>query len=589
MTSQYLPLSLTLHAPVIITAPSGDPNTAESLAYVPGAALRGAVARAIGQQPDQGQGSDDLNDLVLNGGVRYLNAYLLVNGRRSLPPPISWRVPKAAADGNDVTVEDVAAYQGAPGKDHDRSGQWPGEEIAGRFSDYVTLDSPDRRYASPRRMARTHHQRDPQRGRPWRNPETGESVGALYDYEALDAGQRFGGVIAVDSDRVDIQRTMRRLQELLASPVLLGRSRRAGYGGEATVQWGERRDREPDGPPFPAEGRDIASGEQFRALLVSDYLGRDAVTGQPDPWALGAELQGRLGGSEVVTVQRRRQETHTVGGYNRTWGMPLPERAAAAAGSVLLLRAEQAIAAATLRAVEDEGLGERRNDGFGRCWFREPPASTVRLKRARRTGHDKPDSELPAALKALEQRLAWDRVQQRVTARAGELTASATPPSSSLLGRLRVPLRADAETALEQLHQWLDEHSEERLAGPARKALQHSRLSDTNNKQSLLEWLKHAADVTAEDDWLAQQLKLDAIAQRSAIDPPEPLRARLDEPPQHTGQAGEGGEARSRLRAWLAEPPQDTRARALLIDAVLALLQRTARATTTEGQERGTT
>jgi len=107
MTSHYLylPYRLALEAPAVLTAAGGDPNSAESLDHVPGGALRGAAARALGASPDPGA----LRELVLGEEVRYLNAYPVVEAQRALPVPVSLRPPKDEADGELVGCWDLAA------------------------------------------------------------------------------------------------------------------------------------------------------------------------------------------------------------------------------------------------------------------------------------------------------------------------------------------------------------------------------------------------------------------------------------------------------------------------------------------------
>jgi hypothetical protein len=47
MRSYYLPFTLTLRSPAALTALGGDPNS-RTLPYIPGSALRGALARTLG-------------------------------------------------------------------------------------------------------------------------------------------------------------------------------------------------------------------------------------------------------------------------------------------------------------------------------------------------------------------------------------------------------------------------------------------------------------------------------------------------------------------------------------------------------------
>jgi CRISPR-associated protein Csx10 len=55
-----------------------------------------------------------------------------------------------------------------------------------------------------------------------------------------------------------------------------------------------------------------------------------------------------------------------IGGFNRKWGLPLPQTPVARAGSVYTFQAEGDIPAAKLTALLAEGIGERRVEGFGR-------------------------------------------------------------------------------------------------------------------------------------------------------------------------------------------------------------------------------
>ena len=55
-----------------------------------------------------------------------------------------------------------------------------------------------------------------------------------------------------------------------------------------------------------------------------------------------------------------------VGGFNRKWGLPLPQTPALKRGSVLKLEITNEVSEKTLWKLIDNGLGERRNEGFGR-------------------------------------------------------------------------------------------------------------------------------------------------------------------------------------------------------------------------------
>jgi CRISPR-associated protein Csx10 len=68
------------------------------------------------------------------------------------------------------------------------------------------------------------------------------------------------------------------------------------------------------------------------------------------------------------------------GGFNRTWGLPLPQTLALAAGSVLRFQVTEPLDITRIEQLEAYGLGERRSEGFGRVavnWQPALPSFTV--------------------------------------------------------------------------------------------------------------------------------------------------------------------------------------------------------------------
>ncbi|MCL4218993.1 MAG: hypothetical protein KJ052_18585, partial [Candidatus Hydrogenedentes bacterium] len=100
---RYIPYVLTLKSPAIISELSGDPNSASTMSYIPGASIRGAVAAALGEK-------DPLfRDLILGGAVAYLNAYPLRGVSRTLPTPVSWRHDRTISRTEERGAFDFAA------------------------------------------------------------------------------------------------------------------------------------------------------------------------------------------------------------------------------------------------------------------------------------------------------------------------------------------------------------------------------------------------------------------------------------------------------------------------------------------------
>jgi CRISPR-associated protein Csx10 len=112
-----------------------------------------------------------------------------------------------------------------------------------------------------------------------------------------------------------------------------------------------------------AEGGQVSLPEKstrFTLTLLSPVLVRD-TNGQ-----FSADITTALA-SHVGEIEKIESiyKPQIVGGFNRTWGLPLPQVVAIAAGSVFTITIKNPIAAEKLRSLEANGLGERRAEGFG--------------------------------------------------------------------------------------------------------------------------------------------------------------------------------------------------------------------------------
>jgi hypothetical protein len=124
MIARYYPYTLTLDTPVVLTLPGGDPNSAGSMSFIPGSAVRGAAARAL-----TAADAKEFHRLILSGDVSYLNAYVLVGTRRCLPTPVSFRREKYPP----FQYHDLAGYE---------ENNWPRKQLV-----RVPLRRPGRRSA----------------------------------------------------------------------------------------------------------------------------------------------------------------------------------------------------------------------------------------------------------------------------------------------------------------------------------------------------------------------------------------------------------------------------------------------------------
>lgn len=257
--------------------------------------------------------------------------------------------------------------------------------------------------------------------------------------------------------------------------------------------------------------RDISTDETFRFLLTSSCIVRNQNTGQIDPAALVELIESRLGNR--ATLVRKRWSFEPIGGFNRKWRLEVPQVLAVSAGSVFVLKAINNIPFDDLLQIEHEGLGERKEEGYGRLLFLDKPLSYLSLSKSEQavrveTGNGKP----PQLVSDIEARIVWAQTMRKIEEKAAEFARSVKhPPSNSLIGRLRTPLRAKDEGALQTLTAWLrSENEAQRLKRPAMEQLERCRINGSTN---LREWILHA---TAREKVL-QWLNADFLAQRCLV------------------------------------------------------------------------
>ena len=395
-----------LEAVLVSQAESGEENSAVGLPFIPGSAIRGAlVARYLEQHPSTDLTADaQTRRWFLDGTVCYLNAYPRYGAEkaRMLPTPRSWFTDKDRAGDEDGNLSDLAVKPGQakqidqpkpprdagfcsltyPEPDYDENE----EEIS-----FAPPPPPRAVCYSPPRQINVHialvetNRRD--------------ESNKVYRYDALAAGQNLAGVIVAPDD-VDLSD----LHTLLSdeSELFIGAAHTAGYGrvrlevDDVVTGWQE----------YPADGPPD-SGE-IVVTLLSDTLvrGRD---GQ-----INGDLDGALAdllGLASLQAKHRYQSMSLVGGFNRKWGLPLPQTWALSAGSVYVYKAG-AFDPDELRRKTALGLGERRAEGFGRIAVNWHTSPTVQRQPPAPVSHLRP--KLSAESQALAQEMAQRQLRQRL-------------------------------------------------------------------------------------------------------------------------------------------------------------------------------
>lgn len=467
-------LTLETQQPILATSFQGDPNSDVSYSYIPGSMIRGAM---IGRYMKQyGLSELDLTNnevkrLFFNANsTRYLNAYLLSQEKkRTLPVLLSWFKDKDAefTDNSPVTVYDFSIHKGEELETPKSVVEYFWTEKGGMINLY-----------KEKRRINIHNFRDRKKGR------STDSQGEIFRYEALDAGQTFQSVILCEDEDVTT------IQNLLAeSNIWLGGSQSAGYGQIKILEkapidnWHEIEN--------PAQDRE--NDEFLSITLLSDTLLRNEH-GQPvaNPNLIKKEVE------EVLNITLPEPKiggifagSTLIGGFNRKWGLPLPQVPALTAGSVIVFEIEDIeITSKQIQQLEAQGIGERREDGFGRVavnWLQDEHFN-VKLSAPQTQSSEPPLTNEASRLLAeqMAQRLLEQKLEQELQKKVAYLTLQ-EGISNSQLSRLQSVARqalsnGDCNLVLSLLND---------LPSNARNQFERTKIGNKSFKEQLEEWLRN--------------------------------------------------------------------------------------------------
>jgi CRISPR-associated protein Csx10 len=384
-TDRTAPLRIRLIArtdePVVVAERAESGNQLASLGYIPGPALLGALAvRAASlcglEWADHSPSYRDFVEVFRRGGIRFSPLYPAKRIINDLYPCIPW-------------PRDLLTCQVFPGFAHERDAHgasgwaaaaeppWHCEQCAAQdrrdvplkaLGGFVRMVPDDARLHPPELREEMHVRIDPRTHR--------ASRGDLFGYTALEVGQFLIGemVCAGEHDWELLCELCELPGERQTFEVRVGRASRRGYG--RLTLWLEKL---PAERPTCWQGADLAERVRDPGAPLTLTLLTDAVL--TDPWGrfrqrLDEEgwLSGLLG--TAVRVRSSYSMARPVDGFNTHLGLPRWRDVALQAGSsVGFVAAGPADAGALLdrlRQLERDGIGLRRQEGFGQVVFNHP-------------------------------------------------------------------------------------------------------------------------------------------------------------------------------------------------------------------------
>lgn len=459
---------LHLLEPTLVTALDGDPNSAVAFDYIPGSVIRGAVIGLFlrrGQMDELDATDDATRRVFFSDSTRYLNAYPLVKDKRSLPVPKSWSVEKG---------------QKTPITDSARTNETLKKGVGG-FA--VVTEKQEVVKASIQRFIAVHTQRDRQKGRATKDS------GALYRYDSLAAGQMFAGTIICENDD-DADWLHRFINDDVE--IQIGGARSAGYGRvrfehvAASDSWIEA-------------VSNFEPGQLLVVTLLSDTILRNGEGEyETNLETLREALARRLDIAPETfgTADQSYLETTFIGGFNRKWGLPLPQTAALKMGSTIVFT-NHSLNRDQVDQLIRWGIGERRAEGFGRVGvniYTKDQYALAEIDKDKTSG----DVQAITLYKLLSPKLARRKLRQlldeQIIEKANVITVR-NPPHSSQINALRQVVQNALRTdpiGLEKLDEAI-QHINER--GATRRQFDRARVGDVK----LTKWVSNTSK--ADDEW----------------------------------------------------------------------------------------
>lgn len=322
-----IPYTLVTEEPVIIS--NNSDNTSETC--IPGRVLLGAMA---GRFLDSGMtaDSDEFRNLFLDGSTIFSNAYLMIQGMRSVPVPFF--VQRLKKSKKLVNVEKQKTYTAGDTNEYNPANGNQPKKLTGK---YMTLNKEDAFGIDEVQTRIVYHHRHQH-----------DIEALLYSQLVIEEGQKFIGYILTPEKYADVIRT------LLGEEIRIGKSKTAQYGKcRVNIQ-----DAETSG-----NTTDLKNDEIVAVALDSDAV-IDNENGNTVMYAdvyrsIASELGISISDDKNSDGYYSIMETGLSFGYQTVWNLRRKPLAVVKAGSVFVYHIDKDM------TIDRNFVGEKNLEGFG--------------------------------------------------------------------------------------------------------------------------------------------------------------------------------------------------------------------------------
>ena len=370
----------------------GNQTHAMTMSYLAGSSIRGSMLAKYIEKNCPGKKNLDqdpeFSDILFQS-TYFSDATIKQSGKALLPIPMVYY-----ADKHEIRKADREEEAGkvASFDLHCCIDEVPkeGEVRIGREG-YCALDGDDLMQGKVRTDANIHISIGKEK-------EQGKEKNKVFLYEAICAGQTFAGTI-----RCRDEATAEKYAAAICNETIyVGGSRGSGFGRCKVISV-QMIDASEMQNQCPIKRKNVPGTLSMFAVSNLILLNADGEEcGAMDQGFLSF-LEEKLG---ITNLKHKKSfvDVFRVSGYNHNWKCWQVQRSAVKAGSVFVYSYEGTINEEALNSLEVNGVGERRQEGFGRVLFNLDLKKKKLLKYQEKKTHQRlpMDADQAAALKVLE-------------------------------------------------------------------------------------------------------------------------------------------------------------------------------------------
>lgn len=401
----FIKLKITAEAPVLIATSSGERNTVSTSGCITGTTILGMYAsRYIQKEKISDAHTDEtFRKWFLEGGLLFANAY--INGKKengseyeALPFPRTvkkHKYEKKYFNDLDEETEDTKPAEG-----------------------YGIISENIIHRKEVKKSLNFHHERD---------PKTGSSVkGMIFNYESLDGNQTFTGYITgEESDLKKFKETFSGETEFFA-----GRSRNSQYG-KIKIETGEV---SPFDKYYKDAARQCENGNLIITLISDTIIYNDYGFSVTDVEKIVKIFQVCTGNTNINIKKANASQT-IAENYVAIWKLKKPSETCFKAGTVLILEGLKNGDFDKIKKLEETGIGERRNEGFGR-FLAGYYSGKISNFESKSDIINKPEGVIPDEFKNILSKIAEKRAESFLKNNAISLSKKLEGLNTSLISRL---------------------------------------------------------------------------------------------------------------------------------------------------------